>query len=257
MMPELAGDGLLVAGDAAGAVPGRRHLAGGRELRHRLGHRGRRGGRRGAAPRATRQRAGLAGYRRRLDASRSCCRTTRSCAARPTLVLSDRVQHHYPQIVCDMVERMFRVDNPTPEAGAAPHRCARSSAAASGVRDLRDARPRTRGRRLRTLRMTRRPPTPRWPGRVSFEDRMATVEFRVAPDAHIVVDGDACRGCTHPGVRGRLPGQPVRARRPTAASSSTTSSASSAAPATWSATPRAPSPGRYPEGGHGVVFRRS
>jgi ferredoxin like protein len=31
---------------------------------------------------------------------------------------------------------------------------------------------------------------------VSFEDRMATTEFRVAPDAHIVVDGDSCRGCT-------------------------------------------------------------
>jgi ferredoxin like protein len=30
----------------------------------------------------------------------------------------------------------------------------------------------------------------------SFEDRMATVEFRVAPDAHIVVDSDACKSCT-------------------------------------------------------------
>ena len=29
---------------------------------------------------------------------------------------------------------------------------------------------------------------------VSFEDRMATTEFRVAAEAHIVVDGDACRG---------------------------------------------------------------
>jgi ferredoxin like protein len=31
---------------------------------------------------------------------------------------------------------------------------------------------------------------------LSFEDRMATVEFRVAGAAHITVDGDACRGCT-------------------------------------------------------------
>ncbi len=31
---------------------------------------------------------------------------------------------------------------------------------------------------------------------VDFEDRMATVEFDVAPSAHIVVDGDACAGCT-------------------------------------------------------------
>ena len=66
---------------------------------------------------------------------------------------------------------------------------------------------------------------------------MATVEFRVAPDAHIVVDGDAVPRLHHPGVRGGLPGQPLRARRPTAASSSTTSSASSAARATSSATP--------------------
>ncbi len=31
---------------------------------------------------------------------------------------------------------------------------------------------------------------------ISFEDRMATGEFRVAPDAHITIDGDKCRGCT-------------------------------------------------------------
>ncbi len=38
-------------------------------------------------------------------------------------------------------------------------------------------------------------PGERWPA-VSFEDRMATVEFRIAPDAHIVVDSDVCRSCT-------------------------------------------------------------
>lgn len=31
---------------------------------------------------------------------------------------------------------------------------------------------------------------------IAFEDRMATVEFRVAERAHIVVDGDVCRSCT-------------------------------------------------------------
>ena len=35
----------------------------------------------------------------------------------------------------------------------------------------------------------------RWP-EVSFEDRMATIEFRVGTRAHITVDGDSCRGCT-------------------------------------------------------------
>ena len=34
-----------------------------------------------------------------------------------------------------------------------------------------------------------------WP-EISFEDRMATVEFRVAEEPHIVVDGDVCHGCT-------------------------------------------------------------
>jgi ferredoxin like protein len=31
---------------------------------------------------------------------------------------------------------------------------------------------------------------------LSFEDRMATVEFRVGPRAHITVDPDVCRSCT-------------------------------------------------------------
>ena len=30
----------------------------------------------------------------------------------------------------------------------------------------------------------------------SFEDRMATIDFRVAPTAHITVDSDVCRSCT-------------------------------------------------------------
>ena len=50
-----------------GAVPGRRHLAGGRQLRDGQRHARRRGGRRGAAPPATRRAAGLAGYERRLE----------------------------------------------------------------------------------------------------------------------------------------------------------------------------------------------
>ncbi len=32
--------------------------------------------------------------------------------------------------------------------------------------------------------------------RLSLEERMASVEFRVAPVAHIVVDGEVCRSCT-------------------------------------------------------------
>jgi ferredoxin like protein len=36
---------------------------------------------------------------------------------------------------------------------------------------------------------------PRWRG-VSFEDRMATVDFRVGGRAHITVDSEVCRSCT-------------------------------------------------------------
>jgi electron transfer flavoprotein-quinone oxidoreductase len=35
----------------------------------------------------------------------------------PALVLSDRVQHLYPHLVTNVVEGMFRVDNPTPKPG--------------------------------------------------------------------------------------------------------------------------------------------
>ncbi|MET0458658.1 MAG: electron transfer flavoprotein, partial [Ilumatobacteraceae bacterium] len=35
----------------------------------------------------------------------------------PELVLSDRVQHLYPQLVAGTVEAMFRVDNPHPKRG--------------------------------------------------------------------------------------------------------------------------------------------
>jgi ferredoxin like protein len=31
---------------------------------------------------------------------------------------------------------------------------------------------------------------------IGFEERMATVVFDVAAEAHIVVDGDVCQGCT-------------------------------------------------------------
>jgi ferredoxin like protein len=40
------------------------------------------------------------------------------------------------------------------------------------------------------------PGAPSAPTSISFEDRMATVEFRVAAEAHITVDSDVCRSCT-------------------------------------------------------------
>jgi ferredoxin like protein len=35
----------------------------------------------------------------------------------------------------------------------------------------------------------------RWRG-IAFEDRMATVDFRLGARAHITVDSDVCRSCT-------------------------------------------------------------
>ncbi len=35
----------------------------------------------------------------------------------PALALSDRVQHRYPHLVANVVEAMFRVDNPHPKRG--------------------------------------------------------------------------------------------------------------------------------------------
>ncbi len=43
--------------------------------------------------------------------------------------------------------------------------------------------------------MTARAGLARW-AQVSFEDRMATVDFRVGERAHITVDSDVCRSCT-------------------------------------------------------------
>ena len=99
-----------------GAVPGRRDLAGGRQLRHGQRHRRRRGDARGARGRRHVTRAGLAGYERRLGAT-FVLRDHRKLRRAPELVLSDRVQHLYPQLVAGVVEGMFRVDNPHPKPG--------------------------------------------------------------------------------------------------------------------------------------------
>ena len=59
---------------------------------------------------------GLAGYQRRLSDT-FVLRDHRRLRRAPELVLSDRVQHLYPTMVANVVERMFRVDNPTPKPG--------------------------------------------------------------------------------------------------------------------------------------------
>ena len=96
---------------------------------------------------------------------------------------------------------------------------------------------------------------PRW-APVSFEDRMATVDFRVAPDAHITVDSEICESCS---TKQCVTACPANLFVPTSDGGilfnyeqcfecGTCYMVCNAEGAiTWS----------YPEGGHGVVFRRS
>jgi len=93
-------------------------------------------------------------------------------------------------------------------------------------------------------------------GDVSFEGRMATVEFRVSPEPHIVVDGDGCRGCS---TKECVTACPANLFVPTADGGILFNYeqcfecgtcylvCNRRGAITW----------RYPEGGYGVVFRRS
>ena len=115
MMPTLTADGLLVAGDAAALC-----LAAGIWLEgvNFAMASGMYAGQ--AVLEAFRNgdtsTAGLAGYRRRLERT-FVLGDHRKLRRAPSLVLSDRVQHLYPELVTAVVERMFRVDNPDPKPG--------------------------------------------------------------------------------------------------------------------------------------------
>ena len=114
-MPEIVGDRLLVAGDAAGLC-----LAAGiwlEGVNFAIGS--------GAAAGETAHEAlaagdtttrGLKGYRRRLSSS-FVLKDHRKLRRAPHFVLSDRVQNHYPQLACDLVEQLFTVENPRPKKG--------------------------------------------------------------------------------------------------------------------------------------------
>jgi len=133
-MPDLATDGLLIAGDAAGLC-----LAAGiwlEGVNFAIGS-----GASAAETALDALRSGgtgidaLAGYRRRLEAN-FVLRDHKKLRQAPKLVLSDRVQQAYPHIVCDMVESLFTVDNPRPKVGGL--RATWRQLRASNVR-LRDA----------------------------------------------------------------------------------------------------------------------
>jgi electron transfer flavoprotein-quinone oxidoreductase len=60
--------------------------------------------------------SGLAGYRRRLEDT-FVLKDHRKLQRAPELMLGDRMQFQYPQMTANIVERMFRVDNPSPKPG--------------------------------------------------------------------------------------------------------------------------------------------
>jgi len=116
-MPRLATDGMLVAGDAAFMC-----LAAGLWLEgvnFAIGA-GLAAGQAAAEAIAAgdTSAAGLAGYRRRLEANfvLSDHKRLRNAA---DIVLADRMQQEYPGLACDFVEQIFTVTNPKPKLGMA------------------------------------------------------------------------------------------------------------------------------------------
>ena len=115
MIPKLSGDGLLIAGDAAALC-----LAAGIWLEgvNFAMASGMYAGQAAVAALAAGDTSadGLSGYRRRLEET-FVLKDHKKLRDAPHLVLSDRVQHQYPAMVANIVERMFRVDNPAPKPG--------------------------------------------------------------------------------------------------------------------------------------------
>ena len=247
MMPKMTGDGLLVAGDAAALCLAAGIWLEGVNFAMASGMYAGEAAVEALAAGDTSP-AGLAGYERRLERHVRAARPPQA-APGPEAVLSDRVQHLYPQLVANTVEAMFRVDNPTPEAGPAA-----------------DPRRRTQAPRHPTPRPRPRRVSPAG-GRSAMSERRAGRRSAVrGPDRHDPVRRPRARRTSsstrdlprlqHPRVHRRLPGQPVRAdgrrRDPVQLR---------AVLRVRHLLPRVQRGGRdlvvVPEGGHGVVFRQS
>lgn len=129
-MPELAADGMLVAGDAAAMCLAAgiwlegvnfaigSGLAAGAAAAEAIG-----------ANDTTARR--LSGYQRRLRDS-FVLADHKNLQGAPQLVLSDRVQNQYPGLLCDVVQELFTVRNPQPKPGV--RRIFRRAARQHGVR---------------------------------------------------------------------------------------------------------------------------
>ena len=115
MMPKMTGDGMLVAGDAAALCLAAGIWLEGVNFAMASGMYAAEAAAEALASNDT-SAVGLAGYERRLNDT-FVLRDHRKLRRAPSLVLSDRVQHLYPHMIANTVERMFRVDNPTPKPG--------------------------------------------------------------------------------------------------------------------------------------------
>ena len=130
MMPEMTGNGLLIAGDAAALC-----LAAGiwlEGVNFAMGS-GMYAGQTAveAIGNGDVSQRGLGGYARRLSET-FVLRDHRKLRRAPELVLSDRVQHLYPSMLTGIAERMFRVDNPLAKPGL--RRIIREERKRAGVR---------------------------------------------------------------------------------------------------------------------------
>ena len=115
MMPELTCDGMIVAGDAAALC-----LAAGIWLEgvNFAIASGTAAGQ-SAADALRRGDFGsdsVSGYRRRLETT-FVLSDHRKLQHVPELIMSSRVQQQYPQVACNVAERLFTVDNPLPKPG--------------------------------------------------------------------------------------------------------------------------------------------
>ena len=115
MMPKMTGDGMLVAGDAAAMCLAAGIWLEGVNFAMASGMYAAEAAAEALAANDT-STVGLAGYERRLNDT-FVLRDHRKLRRAPSLVLSDRVQHLYPHMIANTVERMFHVDNPSPKPG--------------------------------------------------------------------------------------------------------------------------------------------
>lgn len=115
MMPELTTDGMLVAGDAAAMCLAAGIWLEGVNFAIASGHAAGQ-----AAVEALRRgdtsADGLSSYRHRLETS-FVLQDHRKLQNVPDLIMSERVQQRYPQLACNIAERVFTVENPRPKPG--------------------------------------------------------------------------------------------------------------------------------------------